>query len=201
MHIEALQIYRNNTHSLTPARLWRSVMNHGCLSIHPSQLVWLSDFTGVCRLQSRMFMALSCHVLCSLLSHSGVKEGNDHVENKIFFLPASSCIRYSGHKSEPQSVASCRFPESSTHFLIVYWCSIDSFQLPHTSGFRSPHRLACWFIIILSLRHTCTNVDNCKINPESPYLRFVSCLSKKGQNSADRGLSNGKKWLLSNMPL
>ena len=71
----------SHTHMYTPPWLWGPAMNHGCLHIHPSWLVLLSDFTGVCRLQSRMFMVLSCHVLCSLLSHCGVKEGIDYVEN------------------------------------------------------------------------------------------------------------------------
>ncbi len=40
------------------------------------------------------------------------------------------------------------------------------------------------------------NVENCKLNPERPNLRFVSCFSNvniKGQNSANQGLPNGQK--------
>lgn len=97
----------------TPPWLWRPAMNHGCLHIHPFGLVLLSDFIAVCRLQSRMFMVLSCHVLCSALSHCGVKEGIDYVEIRFFSL-----LNIQLMKRKPPSVvsASSRFAEPPFFF-------------------------------------------------------------------------------------
>lgn len=66
-------------------------------------------------------MGLRWHVLCSLLSHRGAKEGIDYVEKKILIFPTPvtpfARIRYSGHERKPPTVASFNFAEISDHFL------------------------------------------------------------------------------------
>ena len=122
----------------TPPWLWRPAMNHGCLHIHPFGLVLLSDFIAVCRLQSSMFMVLSCHVLCSALSHRGVKEGIDYVEIRFFFS-----IKYSARERKPPSVlsASSRFAEPPYFFSPSHNCVLASdwlvFHFTHV-GFHEP---------------------------------------------------------------
>lgn len=138
----------------TPPWLWGPAMNHGCLHIHPSWLVLLSDFTGVCRLQSRMFMVLSCHVLCSLLSRCGVKEGIDYVENCP--PPPPTAVKYSGHDRKLQ-----RFqiqPAPPSLFLFFFFLSLFFLYLLIVNWLMSIHthqvswallsRLQRWFVTI-----------------------------------------------------
>ena len=159
----------SHTHMYTPPWLWGPAMNHGCLHIHPSWLVLLSDFTGVCRLQSRMFMVLSCHVLCSLLSHCGVKEGIDYVENcppPHTHTHTHTAMKYSGHDRKLQTFQIqpalpslfSFFPFLSflfffLHLLIVNWSmSIHTHQV----SWALFSRLERWFVTIstfIPLRH------------------------------------------------
>lgn len=162
-------------------------MNHGCLHIHPFCLILLSVFTGVCRLQSRMFMVLSCHVLCSLLSYCGVKEGIDYVENWGFFFlfaPNSSSLKDSGHEGKRHSLVS-----ASSSFAV----SIHTHQVSWAFRGRSADLLWSW---VYPTASRFANVENRKLNPESPNLRFVLCFSNvniKGQKSAKQGLSEWVK--------
>lgn len=105
----------------TPPWLWRPAMNHGCLYIHLSWLILLSDFIGVCRLQSRMFMVLSCHVFLLVESKKGL------IMLKIVFSPLNPAwIKYSGQEIEAQCSFSCgEILTFFLHRLIVYWLGID----------------------------------------------------------------------------
>lgn len=191
----------------TPPWLWGPAMNHGCLHIHPSWLVLLSDFTGVCRLQSRMFMVLSCHVLCSLLSRCGVKEGIDYVENcppppPLLWNIQVMIGNFKGFRFNQLHRASFSlFLFSFSFFFISINCQLIDVN-SHTSGFLSPPQpvaaLICYDLHFYPAASRLANVENCKLNPESPNLRLVSCFSNvhiKGakKKNAKQGLSNGKK--------
>lgn len=176
-------------------------MNHGCLHIHPSWLVLLSDFTGVCRLQSRMFMVLSCHVLCSLLSRCGVKEGIDYVENCP--PPPPTAVKYSGHDRKLQRFQIQPAPPSLFFFFLFslffffFFTSINCQLIDvnsHTSGFLSPPQpvaaLICYDLHFYPAASRLANVENCKLNPESPNLRLVSCFSNVHIKGAKKKMQN-----------
>lgn len=88
--------------------------------------------------------------------------------------------------------------------LIVYWYSIDWFWI-HTHqvswAFMGWSADLLWFWVYPTVSRF-INVENCKLNPESPNLRFVSCFSNvniKGPNSVYQELSNeeNKLWATS----
>lgn len=112
-----------------PPWVRRPVMNHGCLHIHPFWLIWLSDFTGVRRLQSRMFMLLSCHVCFFFFAFSLGSQRRDWLCWKLWgeggSPPNSSSMKDSGHERNKKT--------SQLSFSCILLHGINS----HASGFSS----------------------------------------------------------------
>lgn len=195
-HVEAIQIYTQivQKHTLAaPPWLCRPAMNHGCLHVHPFCLISPSDFTGVCRLQSRMFMAPSCHVFCSPLSYRRIQR-RDWLCWKLFLFflfplsfPLSFFLKDSGHERKRCSLVSAPWCQC-THFSVFFFF-LFFFYYYQAFPVWSVDLLWSWLYPTVS---RLADAENRKLNPESPNLRFVSCTSNrniKGQNTAKQGLS------------
>lgn len=154
-------------------------MNHGCLYIHPSRPVRLSNSTGVCRLQSERVYRF-CHVTSvrAFLLFSQPSERRQRLCTTVF-SPVSlpGFIRYSGHERR----------NFSPFFFFFFNCLLTFHRLSPALASSGGHESSQVGPIIYYNLHFVTrftNVENCEMNPESPtILRFVSCFfngNKKG---------------------
>lgn len=145
-----------------------------------------------------------CHVTscvpCSLIAES--KKGLIMYKIVVFFPSQFLCKIFRSWKKASQRsfslIQACRTSHFFLYQLIVYWHSIDWFHTHQVSW-----AFTGWGADLLPSPvdpavSRFINVKNCKLNPESPNLWFVSCFSNvniKGPNSANQGLSNGENKL------
>lgn len=132
-------------------------------------------------------MVLSCHVFCSLLLHCESKKG--------LIMLKTVGINNSSRARKPLCTFSfIQFPRNAYPF---FNC-VSTFHwlvLVHHWHIRFPEPSQVRVLIYYDPMAPCfINVENCKLNPESPNLRFVSRFSNvniKGQKSAIQWLWNG----------
>lgn len=129
-----------------------------------------------------------CHVMSCVLCFLTVESKKGLIMLKIgfFFLfaPNSSSLKDSGHEGKRHSLVS-----ASSSFAV----SIHTHQVSWAFRGRSADLLWSW---VYPTASRFANVENRKLNPESPNLRFVLCFSNvniKVQKSAKQGLSEWAK--------
>lgn len=165
-------------------------MNHGCLYIHPG-LFGCQTSLECAKYKAECLWV--CHVTSCVLCFPIVESKKGLIMLKIV------CINYSSHERNPLcSFNFIQFPRifypffncvSTFHWLVLVQHWHIRFREPSQVGvliYYDP--MAACFI----------NVENCKLNPESPNLRFVSRFSNvniKGQKSAIQLLWNGDSML------
>ena len=121
-----------------------------------------------------------------------------------------ACIKYSSHGREPRRRYS--FVQICRVIMFQYLLCVDipliSFSPAQSHiGFHEPSQVfsaeLLWSRVHPAAAHF-INVENCKLNLESPNFRFVSCFSNvhiKGQKMCKWWTLKWGKRALSNMPL
>lgn len=208
------EITRTHTHSHTHSYVHATVAVRACyeswLFTHPSilacfavRLHWSVQTTK----QNVYGFVMSRLVFFALSLWS---ERRDWLCRKLSPSPPTA-VKYSGHDRKLQRFQIQPAPPSLFFFFLFslffffFFPSINCQLIDvnsHTSGFLSPPQpvaaLICYDLHFYPAASRLANVENCKLNPESPNLRLVSCFSNvhiKGakKKNAKQGLSNGKK--------
>lgn len=215
-HAEALQIYRNNTHTHTLSHTLICTRHRGCEGLLWIMAVYTSIHPGLFCCQTSLECAdykaeclWFCHVTSCVLCSLVVEWKKGLIMSKIVPLPPPLLWNiqvmignFKGFRFNQLHRASFSlFLFSFSFFFISINCQLIDVN-SHTSGFLSPPQpvaaLICYDLHFYPAASRLANVENCKLNPESPNLRLVSCFSNvhiKGakKKNAKQGLSNGKK--------